>query len=435
MTTLDALTADVRALLDSTDLDAVRHGLALADRADELLPNDPDRALRIRSHLLSQLAFLLVESGDPEGGYRLFTHLLAWDLSRPIWNTNLDDAKRDRHLGKVLDRCPGFVAWLEALDVLPEPPVEVARFAVPPPEDLDELYTLVSGRRLQARGNPSWEDTFAPGRTARLALLRKWGANPDARYDFDGTLAVHHAAQLRDHRTLRDLVARGADPNARDKRGQTPLFLVAEHKGAAPTLRLLVELGADVDATSTRGRTALFDAAYGGDAESITALVQLGADLEHEATPGYTALEMAARSDNRGTAQALLDAGALPTPEALRTATEGNRAVMAELIRTAMNAREPGSGGNADGLLEVGDRLGSQAARWADDSGEYDEYMAEGDDGGELIVEQYWEAHFEGEAKEALSVATATARQGKDDDAWLAAMKAAYREAFFRDIG
>ncbi len=434
MSRIDSLVTEVKALLKNDDVDAVKAGLSLADEADTLLEDNPDRALRIRSHLLSQYAKLLVHGGQTDAGYRLFYALLAWDLSRDVWETNLDREPRDRHLGPCVDACPEFLPWVEALTDAPEPPPEAAPFTWEKPAKLDRRMVLISGCRHQALLSPGWTDTLAPGRRARMAMLAHWGASLNARYSSKDSTVVHHVAKLEDHATLRWLAAQGLDLDARDKKGETPLMWVADRKGSGPTLRLLVELGADVNAVSERGRTLLFDAAYSGDASTIAALVELGVDLDHAQSPGYTALEMAARSDNKATAKALLDAGATPTPEALKTAKESNYATMTRLIHAALEAHAPGSVEPLAGLDEVARRLGEQAARWADDSGEYAEYMAEGDDGGELIVEQYWEAHFEGQAREAVQAETGAETEDSQLLSTLASMKTTYREAFFASI-
>ncbi|TSC34380.1 ankyrin repeat domain-containing protein [Corallococcus sp. Z5C101001] len=56
--------------------------------------------------------------------------------------------------------------------------------------------------------------------------------------------------------TVKDLVARGADVNARDASGMTPLHAAAEF-GTAPVAQVLLERGADVNAIDGLGRTPL----------------------------------------------------------------------------------------------------------------------------------------------------------------------------------
>ena len=74
-----------------------------------------------------------------------------------------------------------------------------------------------------------------------------------------GPLDVHarlrHAAAKGDSEAIRALLAAGADVEARDKNGYTPLML-ASLRGDAATVLLLLDLGANLDATSSAGKSA-----------------------------------------------------------------------------------------------------------------------------------------------------------------------------------
>jgi hypothetical protein len=91
-----------------------------------------------------------------------------------------------------------------------------------------------------------------------LALLRD-GADPNAKRDSDGKCALHWALSYGTIDFIKTLLDFGADPNARDRWGRTPLVTAASLSGERPepaVLRLLLERGADPNTVCT-GTTAL----------------------------------------------------------------------------------------------------------------------------------------------------------------------------------
>ena len=67
---------------------------------------------------------------------------------------------------------------------------------------------------------------------------------------------VHSAATVQDHATMRLLLQRGADPNARQQLGFTP-FHSAASRGDIEMAKLLVEHGADPRARTDDGKDAI----------------------------------------------------------------------------------------------------------------------------------------------------------------------------------
>ena len=96
--------------------------------------------------------------------------------------------------------------------------------------------------------------------------------------------ALHDAVRGGDAEQVRELLAAGADVNATDDDGYTPLHRAVLYK-APDIARLLIEAGADVNATDDDGSPPLFYALWGGE-ESEEAMVRLlieyGADVNGE---------------------------------------------------------------------------------------------------------------------------------------------------------
>lgn len=135
---------------------------------------------------------------------------------------------------------------------------------------------------------------------ATLLLVASNAASADALLD---------AVRADDKQEVARLIEAGADVNAADPLGTTPLMWAARYGDAALVARLL-RAGADADAENTFGVTPMSEAALIGSAPVIRELLAAGVDPDSPSPEGETALMLVVRTGQLEAAEVLIDAGA-----------------------------------------------------------------------------------------------------------------------------
>eukprot|EP00966_Prymnesium_polylepis_P018219 420141-Prymnesium_polylepis.2 len=110
-------------------------------------------------------------------------------------------------------------------------------------------------RTLAARPHVAGGGDGGPPRVRTEAFIAR-GVDVDERDEFDGRSVLFYAASAGQTAVSRLLVAAGADFDATDKRGWTPL-MTAANNGHARVVRVLLDAGCDIHAKDGKGNTAL----------------------------------------------------------------------------------------------------------------------------------------------------------------------------------
>jgi ankyrin repeat protein len=172
------------------------------------------------------------------------------------------------------------------------------------------LNEAESGELLIARG----ADIFAPNAKGETPLylvfhspggVRRWMINSHTVMARDGlgNGILHYAAQWRIDSHIPYIVQQGADLEAKNAAGETPLFVAVKYtaetagrgSSAGSTIKALVAAGASLNSRDNLGNSALHAAVRWNNREAALALITAGIDVNARALNGKTALHDAVR--------------------------------------------------------------------------------------------------------------------------------------------
>ncbi|CAH0549306.1 unnamed protein product [Brassicogethes aeneus] len=135
------------------------------------------------------------------------------------------------------------------------------------------------------------------------------GADVNLRGSKDNRTALHVAGLTGNVEMANVLVSNGADINAQDINGYSPLMF-AVYKNHTETVEFLINQGADVNLRGSKdNRTALHVAAATGNIEMSNVLVSNGADINAQDINGYSPLMFAVDNNHPETAEFLINQG------------------------------------------------------------------------------------------------------------------------------
>jgi ankyrin repeat protein len=138
----------------------------------------------------------------------------------------------------------------------------------------------------------------AQGSVPLVEILIAHGANLEALSEDRGARAIHLAATFGELEMLTLLLDDGAEIEAQDNTGQTPL-LIAAATNNLEAVNVLLDRGADLEAReSGKGQTPLMRASRLGYLEIAIALVENGAEINAVDNAGRSPLKLAATSNS-----------------------------------------------------------------------------------------------------------------------------------------
>ncbi|MGA7326382.1 MAG: ankyrin repeat domain-containing protein [Rhodomicrobium sp.] len=156
--------------------------------------------------------------------------------------------------------------------------------------------------------SPKLASSQAPVGATRQAA-REYYLDAISHYLYAGDTALHIAAAAYQEAIALELIARGANVRAKNRRGAEPLHYAADGMPSSRTwnptaqaaiIRCLLEAGAEPNCADRRGATPLHRAVRTRCASAVRALLEGGADARLTNKSGSTPIKLAGQSTGRG---------------------------------------------------------------------------------------------------------------------------------------
>lgn len=150
----------------------------------------------------------------------------------------------------------------------------------------------------------------------QVKFLIENGAELNAQ-DIFGKTPLHQSVKRSENveSVISDLVGAGADINAKDNNGNTPLKS-AVYEGSIKAVKTLLQKGADPTIKNTLGQSPLHEAAYFGKTELLQVMLEAKPEAVNQTDPdGSTPLHLAANVGRLSSIQELLKAKANPNAQ------------------------------------------------------------------------------------------------------------------------
>jgi uncharacterized protein len=155
---------------------------------------------------------------------------------------------------------------------------------------------VIAGGPAQAQFSDSWKFLDAvrkkQGQKVEDTLAEPGSYAINSRDVVSGETALHIVTARRDSVWLRYLIGKGANVNARDRKGVTPLQL-ASNLGWVEGVEILVSRKADLDQGNDAGETPLITAVHQRNTTLMRILLQGGADPDRADNSGRSARDYA----------------------------------------------------------------------------------------------------------------------------------------------